>query len=133
MSPPSTSKEGPTVLWSILKGKKVKTNNGKELGEIKEITDNFLRLQKGTVSKRNFWIPKYTADAYDGKVLWLLTNEEELLDKYRYGAEPPGEQYVKDLESFKGTPSGQNATNRGPDFDRNIRVVENYKNIRDLK
>ena len=65
--------------------------------------------------------------------MWLLTNEEELLDKYRYGAEPLGEQYVKDFESFKGTPSGQNATNRGPDFDRNIRVVENYKNIRDLK
>jgi hypothetical protein len=57
----------------------------------------------------------------------------ELLDKYRYGAEPPGEQYVKDLESFKGTTSGQKATDRAPYFDRNIRLVENYKNIRDLK
>jgi hypothetical protein len=65
--------------------------------------------------------------------LWLLTNEEELLDKYRYGEEPPGEQYVKVLESFKGTPSGQKATDRAPDSDRNIRLVENYKNIRDLK
>ena len=133
MSPPSTSKEGPTVLWSILKGKKVKTNDGKDLGEIKEISENFLRLQKGTVAKKKFWIPKYTADAYDGKVLWLLLNEEELLDKYRYGAEPKGDQYVKDLETFKDTPSGQKATDRGPDFDQNIRMVENYKNIRDLK
>jgi hypothetical protein len=73
---PSANKEGPTVLWGMLKGKNVKTNDGKELGEINEITDNFLRLQKGTVSKKKFWIPKYTADAYDGKVLWLLTDEE---------------------------------------------------------
>jgi len=132
MAPPA-NKEGPTVLWSMLNGKKVKTNDGKELGEIKEISENFLRLQKGTVAKKKFWIPKYTADAYDGKVLWLLLNEEELLDKYRYGAEPKGDQYVKDLETFKGTPSGQKTTDRGPDFDRNIRMVENYKNIRDLK
>ena len=132
MAPPA-NKEGPTVLWSMLNGKKVKTNDGKELGEIKEISENFLRLQKGTVAKKKFWIPKYTADAYDGKVLWLLLNEEELLDKYRYGAEPKGDQYVKDLESFRGTPSGQKTTDRGPDFDRNIRLVENYKNIRDLK
>ena len=113
--------------------KNVKTNDGQELGEIKEISENFLRLQKGAVAKKKFWIPKYIADAYDGKVLWLLLSEEELLDKYRYGAELPGEQYVKDLESFRGTPSGQKASDRAPDFDRNIRLVENYKNIRDLK
>ena len=50
-------------------------------------------LQK--ITKKKFWIPKYTADAYDGKALWLLITEEELLDKYHYGAEAPGEQYVK--------------------------------------
>jgi hypothetical protein len=128
----STNKEGPTALWNTLKGKKVKTNDGKELGEIKHISENFLCLQKGTVSKKEYWIPKYTADAFDGKVLWLLTNEEEVLDKYRYGTEPPGEQYAKDFESFRGTPYGQKA-DYGSDFDRNIRLVENYKNIRDLK
>ena len=51
-----------------------------------------------------------------------------LLDKYRYGAEPKGEQYMKDLESFRGTPSGQKAE-YGTDFDQNIPMVENYKNI----
>jgi hypothetical protein len=54
----------------------------------------------------------------------------ELLDKYSYGAEPPGEQYVKDLESFKGTPSEQKATDRAPYFDRNIRLVELQKHQR---
>jgi hypothetical protein len=46
--------------------------------------------------------------------------------------EPPqGDQYTKDFESFKGTSLGQKGS-YGTDFDQNS-VVENYKNIRDLK
>ena len=85
------AREGPTVLWSMLKGKKVKSNDGKDVGEIKEISQNFLRIEKGTV-----------------------------------------EQYAKDFETFKTTPYGQKAHYR-PDYDQNIRVIEDYKNIRDLK
>jgi len=128
-----SNKPGPTTLWKTLKGKNVKTNDGKDLGEIKEVSENYLHVEKGTIHKERFWIPKYIADAFDGKTLWLLMEEEELRGKYQYGKEPPpGDQYSKDFESFKGTRYGQNA-NYTADFDENIRVVENYKNIRDLK
>jgi hypothetical protein len=91
-------------------------------------------LEKGTVKKDKFWIPKYVADAYDGRTLWLLINEEDILGKYRNGSESPpaGEQYAQDFKTFKTTPYGQEAVYR-PESDQNIRVVENYKNIRDLK
>ena len=69
--------EGPTVLWDVLKGKKVKTNDGKELGEIKEFSQNYVRVEKGTVRKDSLWIPKYVGDAFDGHTLWLLISEEE--------------------------------------------------------
>ena len=82
--------------------------------------------------KDKFWIPKYVAVAYDGKVLWLLISEEEILGKYHHGAEPPGDQYARDLEAFKSTPYGQKTT-YNPDSDQNVRVVEDYKNVRDLK
>ena len=128
----SSSREGPTILWTMLKGKKVKSNDGKDVGEIKEVSQNFLRLEKGTVKKDKFWIPKYVADAYDGKVLWLLISEEEILGKYHHGSEPPGDQYARDFEAFKSTPYGQKAT-YNPNSDQNVRVVEEYKNVRDLK
>lgn len=128
----SSGREGPTILWTMLKGKKVKSNDGKDVGEIKEVSQNFLRLEKGTVKKDKFWIPKYVADAYDGKVLWLLISEEEILGKYHHGSEPPGDQYARDFEAFKSTPYGQKAT-YNPDSDQNVRVVEEYKNVRDLK
>jgi hypothetical protein len=128
-----SNKAGPTTLWKMLKAKKVRTNYGKDLGEINEVSENYLHVEKGTVHKEKFWIPKYVADAFDGKTLWLLMDEEELRGKYQYGTQPPpGEQYSKEFESFKGTPYGQNA-NYATDFNDNIRVVENYKNIRDLK
>ena len=118
----------------MLKGKKVKTNDGKDVGDIKEVAQNFLRLEKGTVKKDKFWIPKYVADAYDGKTLWLLIDEGEIHSKYRNGSESPpaGEQYASEFEAFKKTPYGQKAA-YGPDSDQNVRVVEDYKNVRDLK
>ena len=132
--------EGPRMLWENLKGKKVKTSDGKELGEIKEISQNYLRVDKGIINKDRAWIPKYVADAYDGKVLWLLVTSEELMKSHIYGEEQPIQEYSRDFEAFKTTPYGQKAMYL-PDFDQNIRMTEerttsasaeDYKNIRDL-
>lgn len=38
--------EGPAILWEQLKGKKVRTNDGRELGEIKDVDENYVRLRK---------------------------------------------------------------------------------------
>jgi len=87
------NKAGPTTLWKTLKGKNVRTSDGKEIGEIKDVSENYLHVEKGTLHKEKLWIPKYVADAFDGKTLWLLMEEEELRRKYQYGKEPPsGEQ-----------------------------------------
>ena len=135
---------GPTVLWGQLKGKKVKTNDGKDLGDIDKISHNYIRLEKGTIKKEKFWIPKYLADAFDGKVLWLHTGEEETRAKFQHGEEPPVEQYERDFGSFKTSPYGQDKTwdpekvNVTPERTVGIPTKqadsnENYKNIRDLK
>lgn len=116
----------------MLKGKKVITNDGKDLGEIKDVSDNYIRLEKGSIRKDKFWIPKYTADAYDGKHLWLLINEDELHSSHVSGDESPrGDEYTKGLESFKNSPSGKKGE-YGSGFEERIRIIENYKNIRDL-
>jgi hypothetical protein len=136
--------EGPTVLWGELKGKKVKSNDGKDLGDIDKISQNYIKLEKGTIKKEQFWVPKYLADAFDGKVLWLLTGEEETRAKFQYGEEPLAEQYEKDFGSFKTSSYGQNRTwdaekvNVTPERTVGIPTKptdsdENYKNVRDLK
>ena len=138
MSSSTSSGGGPTVLWDVLKGKKVKTNDGKELGEIKEFSQNYVRVEKGTLRKENIWIPKYVGDAFDGRILWLLISEQEVLDRFKHGEEgevneaPSTEQYAKDLETFRGSSAGKDRKSKS-DLDDSIRMVENYENIRDFK
>ena len=130
---------GPTRMWKTLKGKKVKTNDAKDLGEINKVSDNYIQIKKGTIHKESFWIPKYVADAFDGKILWLLLSEEEVRGRYQYGEEPSAgtkkgskeEEYTSEFERFKQTTQGQKI-NYTPDFNENILVIENYNNIRDL-
>jgi hypothetical protein len=133
---------GPTILWNQLKGKKVKTNDGKDVGEINEISQNHLRLEKGTISKDKYWIPKYIVDTFDGKNVWLSTNEEEVKGTYLFGQEPSTEQFTRDFETFRKT-KGMDVYNS-----EGVRVKtsnaqeeesvprassDEYKNIRDLE
>lgn len=133
------SSEGPSILWEQLKGKKVRTNDGQDLGEIKDISQNYVRVEKGVVNKDKTWIPKYVADAYDGRVLWLLVSSEDVMKAYAYGEEPAVQQYTRDFQTFRETPYGQKTVYL-PDFEQNVRTTEetsaaatgeNYKNIRD--
>jgi hypothetical protein len=138
------SSEGPRILWEQLKGKKVKTNDGHDVGEIKEVTQNYMRVERGIVNKDKSWIPKYLADAYDGKVLWLVVDDDELAKGHSYTTEPAREQHTHEFEAFKATPYGQRVVQL-PDFEQNIRIIEErksstgtnsseeYKNIRDLE
>ena len=136
--------EGPTILWGQLKGKKVKSNDGEDLGEISKISQNHIRLEKGHVKKEKFWTPKYLADAFDGKVLWLLACEEEIKNKFSYGEDPPAEQYKRDFNNFKSSSYGQNRTTDTEKVnltqERTFGVPSkpadsetDYKNVRDLK
>jgi hypothetical protein len=128
-----TNRAGPTRIWKTINGKNVKTSDGKDIGEIKKISENHLLLEQGKVHKRRFWIPKYVADAFDGKILWLVLSEDEVRGRYQYGIEPPTqENYASDFEHFRKTQHGQKIS-YASDFNENIRVVENYSNVRDLQ
>jgi len=125
---PEENIAGPTVLWSELKNKKVKSNDGKKLGKIKKISQNHFRIEKGSVGKKSFWIPKNLADAYDGEYLWLSNNEEEIRGEFFYGEEPSVDEQIVSSEGIKvvkermaGIP-----TQTSDQSDR-------YKNVRDLK
>jgi hypothetical protein len=133
---------GPTILWGQLKGKRVKSNDGKDLGKIDKISQNYIRLEKGRVKKEKFWVPKYFADSFDGKILWLLATQEELRSQFHFGKEPPPARFRQDFNAFKTSYDG---TKRWV-FEKvgitNERIVgvsskakssSGYKNIRELK
>jgi sporulation protein YlmC with PRC-barrel domain len=48
---------GPTRIWRTLKGKDVKSNDGKDLGEIKDISENYIHVEKGIIHKDDSTLP----------------------------------------------------------------------------
>jgi hypothetical protein len=135
--------EGPTILWGELKGKTVKANDGADLGEISKISQNYIRVEKGHIKKDKFWIPKFLADAFDGKMLWLLASVEEIQRRFQYNKEPSADQFENDFNSFKSSPYGQNGmwdTEKVTHGERTMGVPSkpvdsqtDYKNIREPK
>ncbi|MFL6320243.1 MAG: DUF2171 domain-containing protein [Nitrososphaeraceae archaeon] len=132
---------GPSILWNQLKGKKVKTHDGKDIGEIDEISQNYLRLEKGTISKDKFWIPKYIVDTFDGDNVWVIASKDEVKERYLFGQEPPNEQFTRDLEEFKTTKGMDVYNSEGVRIRKSSKQEEStersstdeYKNIRDLE
>ena len=133
------STSGPTILWDEMKDKKVKAIDGENLGKIEKISQNHIMVEEGLIKKKRFWIPKFLADVYDGKYIWLDINQEEIKKQYYYDEEPSSSQYDLQMSEFN-TKYGKTKTK---DYNEKIKLKEGtelktkskkgYKNIRDLK
>ena len=56
------------------------------MGKVQEVKDNYVIVQRGTIDKEKFYIPKDQAESYDGDVLRFRISKEDL-DQYQH--EPP--------------------------------------------
>ncbi len=130
---------GPTILWDEMKNKKVKSIDGENLGKIEKIAQNHIMIEEGLLKKKRFWIPKFVADVYDGKFVWLDIKQEEIKDRYYYDTEPASSQYDLDITEYN-TKYGKNKNNISNEKIKLKEGVElesdpqkGYKNVRDLK
>ena len=133
------SSAGPTILWDEMKDKQVKSIDGENLGKIEKISQNHIMIEEGLMKKKRFWIPKFVADVYDGKFVWLDIKQEELKDPYFYDKEPPSSEYDLDITEYN-TKYGKNKSKPSNEKIKLKEGVEieskhkkDYKNIRDLK
>jgi len=139
MKDDGTAAGGPTILWDEMKNKKVKSVDGKSLGKIEKISQNHIMIEEGLMKKKRFWIPKFVADVYDGKFVWLDIKQEEIKDRYYYDTEPASSQYDLDMTEYN-TKYGKNKSNISNEKIKLKEGIElesdrkkGYKNIRDLK
>ncbi len=130
---------GPSILWDEMKDKKVKSIDGEKMGKIEKISQNHIMVEEGLIKKKKFWIPKFLADVYDGKFLWLDIKKEEIKQRYYYDREPEESQYDLDRSEFN-TKYGKNKSNSANEKIRlkdgaevKTKSKKGYKNIRDLK
>lgn len=90
------------INWSDTIKKEARGSNDEDLGEVQDVTDGYVLVQRGMINKEKFYIPQDQAESYDGSVLRFNLSEEEIVNKYT-GDSPPtssqGQYSTTDLET----------------------------------
>jgi uncharacterized protein (TIGR02271 family) len=78
-----------TIDWSDVIKKEARGINDEDLGEVQEVGENYVLVQRGLINKDKFYIPKNMGEGYDGEVLRFSISEEEAKSKFLRDSPPP--------------------------------------------
>jgi uncharacterized protein (TIGR02271 family) len=116
------------IDWTNVVKKEVIGTDGLDLGEVVEIGDNFIVVQKGLLNKKRYIIPISTTESFDGDILRVKVNENELS-----GYEETTEPKFKDYSTFKSSDMSKEMETKIPLIGENLvvskKVVEDNVDI----
>jgi uncharacterized protein (TIGR02271 family) len=81
-----------SIDWADVIKKEARGSNDEDLGEVQEVTNGYVLVQRGIINKDKFYIPQNLAESYDGDVLRFGISEDELKNKYRMDSPPTQDQ-----------------------------------------
>ncbi len=84
------------LSWDKLKGKNARSIDNKEIGKIKEISQDYLQIEKGLVSKDYFFVPKYFVEGYEDKDINISLTEYEIKNKFMNKSNPSDDMLEDD-------------------------------------
>src|SRR5919112_1307898 len=79
------------LSWDKAKGKSVKSIDKKDIGKIKEISQDYIQIKKGIVDKEYFFVPKYFVEGYDQDDIIVSLTEDEIKTKFFNKSNPSKE------------------------------------------
>jgi uncharacterized protein (TIGR02271 family) len=96
------------IDWNDTIKKEARGSNDEDLGEVQEITNGYIVVQKGLINKEKFHIPQDKAESYDGSVLRFSISEEDVVNRYAEDSSPPSieDQYESTTAIDSGGGSG---------------------------
>lgn len=83
------SREEGSINWSDVIKKEARGKNDEDLGEVQEVGDTYVLVQKGLINKDKFYIPQNEVESYDGEVLRFKLSEDDIRSKYLGDMPPP--------------------------------------------
>jgi len=76
------AEEHGSINWNEVIKKKARGRNDEDLGEVQEVGDTHVLVQKGLLNKEKFYIPQNEVESYDGNVLRFKLSEDDIRSKY---------------------------------------------------
>src|SRR5919205_3963461 len=83
------SSSSSSIDWSDVIKKEARGSNDEDLGEVQEVGQNYVLVQKGMINKEKFYIPRDLAESYDGDVLRFRISEEDVKSRFMRDTPPP--------------------------------------------
>ena len=70
------------INWDDVIKKEARGINDEDLGQVQEVGDTYVLVQKGLINKEKFYVPQNEVESYDGNILRFKLSEEEIKRKY---------------------------------------------------
>jgi uncharacterized protein (TIGR02271 family) len=71
------------IDWNDTIKKEAEGINGEDFGEVQEVLNGSVLVQRGIINKEKFLIPQELAESYDGDIVRFKISEDDLLSRYR--------------------------------------------------
>ena len=81
-----------SIDWNDVIKKEARGSNDEDLGEVQELSNGYVLVQRGIINKEKFYIPQDQAESYDGSVLRFRLSEDEMKNKYAGDSFPPSRE-----------------------------------------
>ena len=93
----------PNIDWNDVIKKEAKGLKDVDLGEVHEVTNGYVLVQKGLIHKEKFYIPQDQVESYDGHVLRFKISADEI-NRYAGDSHPASieDQYESTIEIDSG-------------------------------
>jgi uncharacterized protein (TIGR02271 family) len=76
------------IDWDDVIKKEARGINDEDLGEVQEVTQDYVKVQKGLINKEKLYIPRDLAIGYNGTILIFNITAEEAKNKFLRDSEP---------------------------------------------
>ena len=76
------------IDWNDVLKKEARGINNEDLGEVQEVTLDYVVVEKGVIKKEKFYIPRDLAVGYNGTILIFNISADEVSKKYQKDAPP---------------------------------------------
>ena len=76
------------IDWNDITKKEARGINNEDLGEVQEVTQDYVLVEKGVINKEKFFIPRDLAVGYNGTILIFDISAEDAKNKFA-GDSPP--------------------------------------------
>ncbi len=117
------------IDWSDTIKKEAEGLNGEDFGEVQDVSNGFVLVQRGIINKERFLIPQELAQSYDGDIVRFSVSEDDMLKKYREDADIEAESAIVDTEHDE--PIQDNVQNVGETITLTEERLDVSKNVQE--